>query len=113
MGVCTAIMSPTWQSIIPKLVPQQDLQPAVALHAVGMNISRAIGPAHGRRSSSSRSASAWPFLINAVSFLAVIVALWLWRAAPSPPRDGTQASFLASLRDGFPRRRRTAHWATR
>ena len=45
LGACTAVMSPTWQSIIPRLVPREDLQPAVALHAVGMNIARAIGPA--------------------------------------------------------------------
>ena len=57
MGVCTAVMSPTWQSIIPRLVPPQDLQPAVALHAVGMNISRAIGPAIGGPDHRGASAS--------------------------------------------------------
>jgi predicted MFS family arabinose efflux permease len=99
MGICVAVMSPTWQSIIPRLVPPQDLQPAVALHAVGINISRAIGPALGGLIIVAFGI-AWPFLINAVSFLAVIAALWLWRIAPTPARPD-QPSFFASLREGL------------
>lgn len=99
MGICTAVMSPTWQSIIPRLVPPQDLQPAVALHAVGINISRAIGPALGGVIIVAFGI-AWPFLINAASFLAVIAALWLWRTTPSPARHD-QPSFLGSLREGL------------
>jgi predicted MFS family arabinose efflux permease len=92
-------MSPTWQSIIPKLVPAQDLQPAVALHAVGINISRAIGPAMGGLIIVAFGI-AWPFLFNAASFLAVIAALWMWQAAPSPART-VHSSFYASLREGL------------
>jgi predicted MFS family arabinose efflux permease len=99
MGICTAVMSPTWQSIIPKLVPAQDLQPAVALHAVGINISRAIGPAMGGLIIVAFGI-AWPFLFNAASFLAVIAALWMWQAAPSPART-VHSSFYASLREGL------------
>jgi len=99
MGLCTAVMSPTWQSIIPRLVPAQDLQPAVALHAVGVNISRAIGPAVGGFIIVAMGI-AWPFMINAASFLAVIAALWLWRTTPAAPRND-QPSFLASMREGL------------
>jgi predicted MFS family arabinose efflux permease len=99
MGICTAVMSPTWQSIIPRLVPPQDLQPAVALHAVGINISRAIGPAIGGLIIVAFGI-AWPFLINAVSFLAVIAALWVWRTPPAPSR-AQMPSFFASLREGL------------
>ena len=84
MGVCTAITSPTWQSIIPRLVPKADLQPAVALHAVGMNISRAIGPAFAGLIIVGFGI-AWPFLLNALTFLAVIAALWHWRSAAEAP----------------------------
>lgn len=99
MGLCTAVMSPTWQSIIPRLVPAQDLQPAVALHAVGVNISRAIGPAVGGFIIVAMGI-AWPFMINAASFVAVIAALWLWRATPAAPRKD-QPTFLASMREGL------------
>lgn len=100
MGGCVAVMSPTWQAIIPGLVPRQDLQQAVALHAVSMNISRAIGPAIAGLVIASVG-MAWPFLINAASFLAVIVALWMWRASSGPPRDGQSESYLSSLRGAF------------
>jgi MFS family permease len=101
LGVGTAIMSPTWQSIIPKLVDRAHLQPAVALHAVGMNISRAIGPAVAGAIIIAFGV-AWPFLINAVSFLAVIAALLWWHPLPAPVTAGTpQVSFMTSLRHGF------------
>ena len=99
-GACVAVMSPTWQSIIPRLVPAKDLQPAVALHAVGINISRAIGPAIGGVIIATLGV-AWPFLINAASFLAVIAALWLWRPAPAPPRTTPPPAFMAALREGL------------
>jgi MFS family permease len=101
LGVGTAIMSPTWQSIIPKLVGRDHLQPAVALHAVGMNISRAIGPALAGAIIIAFGV-AWPFLINAASFLAVIAALLWWRPQPTALAAGTtHAPFLAALRHGF------------
>ncbi|MEO8307182.1 MAG: MFS transporter [Pseudomonadota bacterium] len=101
LGVGTAILSPTWQSIIPGLVDRQHLQPAVALHAVGVNISRAIGPAIAGAIILAFGI-AWPFLINALSFLAVIVALWWWRPKATPHVGNTaRVSFLAALRHGF------------
>jgi predicted MFS family arabinose efflux permease len=99
IGGCVAVMSPTWQAIIPGLVPKQDLQQAVALHAVSMNISRAIGPAIAGLVIASFGI-AWPFLLNAASFLAVIVALWMWQTSGSP-RQGQPESYLASLRGAF------------
>ncbi|HXC59871.1 MAG TPA: MFS transporter, partial [Steroidobacteraceae bacterium] len=99
LGLCTAIMSPTWQSIIPRLVPPQELQPAVALHAVGINISRAIGPAVGGLIIVAAGV-AWPFLINAVSFLAVIVALWMWRPATAAATRVAPKPFFAAMHEG-------------
>jgi MFS family permease len=100
LGMCTAIVSPTWQAVIPKLVSKEDLQPAVALHALGMNISRAIGPAIGGALIVAFGL-AWPFLVNALSFVAVIVALLLWRAPHEVPRSGPREGFAAALRSGL------------
>jgi MFS family permease len=47
MGVGAALTAPVWQSIVPQLVPRQDLSPAVAANSVGVNVSRAVGPALG------------------------------------------------------------------
>ncbi len=42
-----ALTAPAWQAIVPQLVPRQDLPEAVAANGVGVNISRAVGPALG------------------------------------------------------------------
>ena len=36
-----------WQSVVPDLLAPADLPPAVAMNSVGVNISRALGPALG------------------------------------------------------------------
>ena len=38
---------PAWQAVVPQLVPKDDLPPAIAANSVGVNISRALGPALG------------------------------------------------------------------
>lgn len=103
MGCCTAVLSPAWQSIMPQLVPRPELQSAVALHAVGMNISRAIGPALGGVIIVA-AGLAWPFFVNAASFIAVIAALLWWRpaqptatAVPAAPQPGFMAALLQGL----------------
>ena len=100
LGLCTAILSPAWQAILPKLVPRENLQPAIAMHAVGMNISRAIGPALGGLLIAGLG-MAWPFFVNAVSFLAVIAALLVWRPAPEPPSGQSAVGFGAALLQGL------------
>ena len=44
-GIATVLAMPAWQSIVPQLVRKEELRSAVALNGVGLNISRAIGPA--------------------------------------------------------------------
>jgi predicted MFS family arabinose efflux permease len=100
MGACTAILSPSWQSILPKLVPRSELQGAIALHVVGMNISRSIGPALGGALIVALG-MAWPFLVNAASFVAVILALLAWRPAPEPARSTDGVGFGAALLQGL------------
>ncbi len=47
-GIGAALSAPSWQAIVPELVPRSDLKSAVALNSLGFNIARAIGPAIGR-----------------------------------------------------------------
>ncbi|WP_228378787.1 MFS transporter, partial [Treponema endosymbiont of Eucomonympha sp.] len=46
-GIGAALMAPTWQAIVPELVPKRDLKSAVALNSLGINVARSIGPALG------------------------------------------------------------------
>jgi hypothetical protein len=55
---------PAWQSVVPQLVPKQELTAAVASNGVGVNISRAIGPALGGVVIGGMGIAA-PFWINA------------------------------------------------
>lgn len=100
LGLCTAVLNPAWQSILPKLVARESLQPAVALHAVGVNTSRAIGPALGGVIIVAFGI-AWPFFFNALSFLAVIAALLWWRPQPEPPRTRPAGGFGGAMLEGL------------
>lgn len=86
LGACAAFVAPAWQAIVPKLVPRDALQPAIALSSVGINISRAIGPALAGLVIVGLGLAA-PFALNAASFLCVIAALAWWRPPPAPRTD--------------------------
>src|SRR3984885_7846649 len=45
--VGSAITAPAWQAVVPQLVPKSELPAAVAANSVGINVSRAVGPAIG------------------------------------------------------------------
>jgi MFS family permease len=99
LGVCTAAMSPAWQAIVPRLVSKEDFPAAVALSAVSINLSRAIGPAMGGVLIASLGL-AWPFLFNAATFLAVIAALVWWRPAVPAATQPAPESFVNAMATG-------------
>ena len=76
-----ALNGPAWQAIVPELVPRAELPAAVSLNSVGFNVARAAGPALGGLVVAAAGSGA-VFLLNAVSFLGVIVVLYHWRRAP-------------------------------
>lgn len=84
LGLGAAINQPAWQAIIPELVPREDLAPAVALGSVGFNLARAAGPALGGLLVATAGPAA-NFLLNAASFLGVIVVLYRWRRPAEQP----------------------------
>ena len=96
----TAMGAPAWQAITPDLVPRPLLTQAVALNGVGINIARAIGPALGGLIITVLGL-AWPFALNALSFLAVITALWLWRQQPKPPSALPAERLAGAIRSGL------------
>lgn len=100
IGTGAALMAPAWQAVVPSLVPRDSLQPAIALNSMGVNISRAIGPALAGLLISAVALSA-PFIVNAVSYLAIVAALLLWKpeigpakTLPSEPLFGAMATGL-------------------
>jgi MFS family permease len=93
LGAGAAFTAPAWQSIVPQLVPKRDLAAAVASNGVGINISRAIGPALAGVVIGAVGIAA-PFWINALSNFGVIGAL-LWWQPPSPQATGLPPERLA------------------
>lgn len=81
LGSGAAMAMPAQAAITSELVPREQLAPAVALHSIGVNISRSIGPALGGLVVASLGA-AWAFGSNALSFVGLVAALWLWRRVP-------------------------------
>ncbi|WP_072396238.1 MFS transporter [Hyphomicrobium sp. CS1GBMeth3] len=79
MGTGVAIMAPAWQAVVPQLVPREELTSAVALNSMGINISRAIGPALAGFLIVAYG-MAVPFVLNAVSIIGIVIALLWWRA---------------------------------
>src|SRR5450756_3042563 len=70
LGAGAALTAPAWQSIVPQLFPKPTLGPAIAANSVGINISRALGPALGGVIIAGVGIAA-PFWLNAVSNLAI------------------------------------------
>lgn len=84
-GTAAAFMAPAWQAIVPRLVSRAELTDAVALNGMGINVSRAIGPALGGLLIVSLGIAA-PYVVNAASFLGIIAALVFWKPEPGPAR---------------------------
>ena len=83
VGAAGALTVPAWQAVVPRLVPKKDLSAAIAANSVGVNISRALGPALGGVAISALGIVA-PFWINAISNLGIVGALLWWREARGP-----------------------------
>jgi len=83
--VGSAFTAPAWQAVVSQLVPKPDLPAAIAANSVGINVSRAIGPAIGGMVIGALGIAA-PFWIDAFSNIGVIAALVWWRP---PKRSGT------------------------
>lgn len=98
-GVGAALMGPTWQAIVPELVPRADLKNAVALNSLGINIARAIGPAAGGFILAAFGAAV-TYGSDVLSYVFVIAAL-LWWKRPAATDTGLQESFLGAFRAGM------------
>ena len=84
LGCGTALYGPAWQSSVGEQVRRPDLASAVALNSLSFNIARTAGPAIG----GIIVAKAGPpvaFLINGLSYVALIVVLMLWRRPKPTP----------------------------
>lgn len=83
-GIVQAIDLPARLAFVPTLVGRDDLSNAVALNSLLFNVARAVGPALAAFLLASAGAE-WCFIVNALSYLAVIGALLFIRLPPIEP----------------------------
>jgi MFS family permease len=108
IGAASALVAPAWQAVVPQLVPRKDLSPAVTANSVGINISRAVGPAVGGIITAG-GGIATPFWANALSNFGVIAALWWWRAPASRNQQLPAERLLTAIRSGVRHTRNNSH----
>lgn len=100
-GTGAAFIAPAWQAIVPKLIPREDLSAAIALNSMGINVSRAIGPALAGALIVAAGLAA-PFVVNALSVIGIVAALIWWRPkvekSSSLPRENVGGAIVAGLR---------------
>jgi MFS family permease len=97
-GIAMSLNTPSYQALVPQLIPREDLTNAIALNSAQFNMSRVIGPTLGGFAMAAYGA-AGNFFLNGLSFLAVIIALTQIRYAPAQaPSEG---HLWDKLKEGF------------
>jgi MFS family permease len=99
-GIAIALNSPAWQASTPELVSREDLPAAAALGGVSINVARAVGPAIGGIVVGAVGPYA-VFALNAVSYVAVVVAVLRWprvSQAHTLPKEGFLEAMTAGMR---------------
>lgn len=81
IGTGSTFFNPSWQASIGDIVPRSDLPSAVVLNSMAFNAMRSIGPAAGGIIVAAAGAAA-AFALNAVSYVVMILTLWVWKAPP-------------------------------
>jgi len=98
LGITSTLTSPAWQAIQPELVPRPLIGASSALGGVTVNGARAVGPALAGVLLSLFGAPL-VFGINALSFVAAVIALLWWKRPLQSGLDDREP-FTAALRAG-------------
>jgi MFS family permease len=100
-----AFDAPTRQSMVPRLVPERDLMSAIGLNSAAFNGPQIFGPVIGGLIYAPfvdrpTFGAGLLFSINAISYLAVVVALLKMRPVPVVGTSG-DVTMLESIREGL------------
>ncbi len=97
-GVAMSMNAPSYQALVPRLVQREDLTNAIALNSAQFNMSRILGPTLGGYAMAVFGV-AGNFLLNAISFVAVLWALV--RIDYPQEKPARRETMWSSLRNGF------------
>ena len=99
LGAGGAVQLPTWQAMLPELVPRTQVRAAARLDLVGVNLARSVGPAVAGLVIAHLGGVPMVFALNAASVVLFAMALLWWRR----PRDASESRrerFVPALRAG-------------
>ena len=99
VGVAQSFGGPAYSALVPSLVPKEHLQNAISLNSIQFNLARVIGPALGGIALVKLGA-AWNFTFNGISFVGVIITLYLIQTAFVPAKS--REPILTSMKAGHP-----------
>ncbi|WP_312135638.1 MFS transporter [Brevundimonas sp.] len=100
IGCGVAFNGPAWQASVGDMVPREDLPSAITLNSMGFNLARSVGPAIGGAIVAFAGAAS-AFLINAVSYIGILVVLFRWKPQvpqATLPREGLLAAMGGGVR---------------
>lgn len=99
-GFTVAFDNPARRAFVVEMVPEGDVPNAVSLNSALMTSSRVIGPAIAGVLITT-AGYGWAFLLDGISYVAVLVSLWMMRTAdlrPSPVAERTKGQVREGLR---------------
>jgi MFS family permease len=98
IGSGSVFITPAYQSLVPELVPREDVPSAVQLNSININIARAVGPGIAGIVIAHFGVGA-DFAVNAGTFLVFALAVLLWRPSQRITPELPER-FFSALRAG-------------
>jgi MFS family permease len=99
-GIINAFDMPGRQSFMVKMVEDRaDLSNAIAINSSMVNLARLLGPSLAGLLIAATN-EGWCFLVDAISYIAVIASLLMMRL-PATPEERQETTMLTQLRDGW------------
>lgn len=98
VGCGQSFGGPAYSALLPALVKGEDLSNAIAMNSIQFNLARVLGPALGGLAYTALGAT-WCFSLNGISYIAVIISLFMIHVKFVPPRS--RESILKSMGEGI------------
>jgi MFS family permease len=98
VGTARSFGGPAYQALVPNLVPRDTLANAIALNSIQFNLARVLGPLFAGLALATFGAAIC-FALNGLSFVAVIISLYLITSSFRPPPSPD--SVWTDMRKGF------------
>ena len=98
VGCGQSFGGPAYSALLPTLVKGEDLSNAIAMNSIQFNLARVLGPMLGGLAYTTLGAT-WCFTLNGISYLAVILSLFMIQVKFVPPT--LRESVMKSMGEGI------------